>query len=94
MPDNKDIVDAMLREAAGYDMRRKAAEEEFEAGVDNEDREKYLKQLIKDSVIGKKNALAELEFYGYQAKAPAKRAEQRPAPEPEKRGPGRPRKVT
>jgi hypothetical protein len=36
---------------------------------------------------------AELRYRGVEAKPPAKRAEMRPAPETEKRGPGRPKKV-
>jgi hypothetical protein len=36
---------------------------------------------------------AELRRHGHEAKSPAKRAETRPAAEPEKRGPGRPRKA-
>jgi hypothetical protein len=37
---------------------------------------------------------ADLKWLGHEAAAPAKRAETRPAPEAEKRGPGRPRAVT
>jgi hypothetical protein len=36
---------------------------------------------------------AELARMGWKPAAPAKRAETRPAPQAEKRGPGRPRKV-
>jgi hypothetical protein len=36
---------------------------------------------------------AELRFRGFKPEPPAKRAEIRPAAEPEKRGPGRPRKA-
>jgi hypothetical protein len=36
---------------------------------------------------------AELARMGFKPAAPAKRAETRPAPETEKRGPGRPRKA-
>ena len=36
---------------------------------------------------------AELRHYGHEAAPPARRAETRPAPEPEKRGPGRPPKA-
>jgi hypothetical protein len=40
-----------------------------------------------------KGVKAELERMGWKPAAPAKRAETRPAPEIEKRGPGRPRKA-
>lgn len=93
MPDKKDIVDAMLREAAGYDARRKADEDELAAGVDNEDRKKYLEGDIEFCKQAAKNAVGELKFFGWKPESPAKRAETRPAPEPEKRGPGRPRKA-
>jgi len=59
--------------------------------------EGLLRELAGYESIGDKEGVeavkAELEFYGFKAQAPAKRAETRPAPEGEKRGPGRPKKV-
>jgi hypothetical protein len=50
----------------------------------------YQEKGDEENVAGVK---AELERRGWKPAAPAKRAETRPVPEPEKRGPGRPRKA-
>lgn len=80
MPDKDDVIAAMYREAAGYDNRRKIAEEELKAGVDDPIRKITLERIVEECIEGKRNALAELDFYGHKAKPPAKRAEKRPAP--------------
>jgi hypothetical protein len=65
------------------------------------DKDDIIASLLKELVAFKeagdeenvKAVEAELEFRGFKAEPPAKRAEMRPAPMVEKRGPGRPKKA-
>lgn len=83
----------MLRDAAGWEERRKLAEAQLQVeDLDEIDRIR-LERYVETCKQGAKNALSELVYYGWKPAAPAKRAETRPADAGEKRGPGRPRKV-
>ncbi len=86
MPDRKDVIEAMIRERTGLEVRLAASEEELET-AENEDRRTYLERMVKESKEGIVNVNKSLTAEGVKGEAPAKRAETRPAKVPEKRMP-------
>lgn len=71
-------LEATVRERAGIEAK-------LEAETDDERKAQWK--------AGLKACDESIKWLSKNAKAPAQRAEVRPAPEPEKRGPGRPRKA-